>query len=71
MKIVVIEPLGVETSLLEELAAGLSPRQNLCVMTHEAKTLKNLSDAGLMLTLLLSQISRSQKKSSPDGNRQK
>ena len=39
MKIVVIEPLGVETSLLEELAAGLSPKTELvCYDTRSEDT---------------------------------
>ena len=39
MKIVVIEPLGVETSLLEELAAGLSPKAELvCYDTRSEDT---------------------------------
>ncbi len=39
MKIVVIEPLGVETSLLEELAAGLSPKaERVCYDTRSEDT---------------------------------
>ena len=46
MKIVVIEPLGVETSLLEELAAGLSPKAELVCYDSRSEDAEELIRRG-------------------------